>query len=671
MSAKRSARRRLVAVGAAIAVLVALFPAVGSAAVVEACPTNLPSAGYKDLGGLSTEAIKAIDCITHYGIATGTSSTNFSPAGEVARWQMALFLVRMADDLGIVVPTVTNTNFDDINGYPIETQRAINQLAQMGITSGVAPRKFDPAGVVPRWQMALFLTRMHAKAGYTLPSGGNMGFTDIVTYPAATQVAINQLAQLGIAKGTTKTTFSPAANVLRWQMALFLGRQLQAGGASPYDISVSLDLSTAPTSNKVTVTVTVLTPNGKPVVGRLVDIFVGTVDSAGRCVLDTDAKIGTGDAGTSTNCTIDKDDPKTNSSGKVTVELTHNTTVETDRVFAWIGSTGQVFDTDDVSLFAFADVVWTAEPAKIVVPSKVVKFGTNTTVTGWLADSKDNVVAAPGFRIVVTVSRSGGQIISQTLTTDVNGRFSFSYTGPSDPDSGNPSAEIVDAVKAFWDKNGNGKDDGSAEFDVTSTITWDDDDPRADTAVLGQSSVTGLAGHTVTLTATVKDKFGTPISGASVVFTITGANAVVKDPVTTNGSGVATTSYQASNVGADTIDAAVDVDGGGDDILGSQIADLAHYTVEVAPNINGLTTYDVLAVNTSADTIDVATGGNYYRLSYDSNNDTYSINGAGSKSMSEFEAALSGLALPATGKLKTNPYAATTSAATSWFLTTP
>lgn len=670
MSASRSVRRRLVAVGAALAVLVTLLPAVGSAAVVEACPTSLPSAGYKDAGGLSAEAIDAIDCITHYGIATGTSSANFTPAGEVARWQMALFLVRMADDLGIVVPTVTTSNFDDIGGYPIDTQRAINQLAQMGITSGVSARKFDPAGVVPRWQMALFLTRIHAKAGYTLPSGASMGFTDITGYPATTQVAINQLAQLGIAKGTSTTTFSPATSVFRWQMALFLARQLQAGGASPYDITVSLDPATAPTSNSVTATVTVLTPDGKPVPGRLVDVFVGTLDSAGRCVLDADAKIGTGDAGTSTNCTIDNNDPKTNTSGKVSVVLTHTSTIETDRVFAWIGSSGQVFDSDMVSLYAFADLVWTAQPTAIVVPAKVVKFGTNTTVTGWLADAGGNVVAAPGFRVVVTVTRNSNQIIAQTLTTNSNGLFSFSYTGPSDPDSGSPSAEIVDTVKAFWDKDADGVDDGAAELDVTSTVTWDDDDPRADTAVLGQSSVSGLAGHTVTLTATVKDKFGIPISGASVTFTITGANAQVKDPVPTDSTGVATTSYTATNLGADTIDAAVDVDGGGDDILAAQIADLTHYTVEVAPDLAGQTTFDVVAVNTSANTIDVVTGASYYRLAYDSNNDTFTINGVGGKTLSEFETALSGLTLPATGKLKTDPYDSDSGAATAWILTT-
>ena len=668
MSAHRSARSRLVAVGAALAVLVTLFPAVGSAAVVEACPTNLPSSGYRDLGGLSAEIVDAVDCITHYGIAQGVSSTSFDPSGDVARWQMALFLVRMADDLGISVPTVTTAQFDDISAYPVDTQRAINQLAQMGITTGVSVRKFDPAGDVSRWQMALFLTRMHSKAGYVLPTGSGQGFNDIASYPANIQMAINQLAQLGIAKGTTNSTYNPAGNVLRWQMALFLSRQLQAGGASPYRITVVADPATAPTSSSVTVTVTVLTPTGVPVVGRLVDVFVGTLDSSGRCVLDADVKIGSGDAGTSTNCKIDKDDPKTNSSGRVTVVLTHNSTIETDRVFAWIGATDQTFDSDVVSLYSYADVIWTAQPAAIVVPAQTVKFGTTTTVTGWLIDSQGKIVTSPGMKVVATVARGGSQIISHSLTTGVDGTFSFSYTGPSDPDADNPSAAIVDVVKAFWDKDGDGVDDGAAEFDVTSSVTWDDDDPRADQAVLTQNSISTLAGQTVTVTATVTDKFGTPIKDAEVVFVVTGVNAG-GDTKTTNSSGVATFSYTATNAGQDTIDATVDVDGGGVDITAAQIADLTHFTVTVAGNLAGETTFDILAVNTSANTVDVVTGGNYYRLTWDSTNDTFTVNGS-ARSMSDFETAISSLTLPATGKLKTNPYSATTSGASSFILTT-
>ena len=42
--------------------------------------------------------------------------------------------------------------------------------------------------------------------------------------------AINRLAELGITAGTSETTFSPADIVSRWQMALFLIRELEAAG---------------------------------------------------------------------------------------------------------------------------------------------------------------------------------------------------------------------------------------------------------------------------------------------------------------------------------------------------------------------------------------------------------------------------------------------------------
>ncbi len=672
MSATRPVRSRLVAVGAALAVLVTLFPAVGSAAVVEACPSDIPSTAFRDLGGLNSETIDAIECIAHYGIAQGVSGTRFDPSGDVTRWQMALFLIRMADDLGIQVSTSVTHRFDDIRSLPTDVQLAINQLADLGVTGGVAPRLFDPNAPVTRWQMALFLTRLHARSGFSLPDGRSQGFTDLGPYPADTQRAINQLSQLAIAKGTSATTFAPAANVARWQMALFLSRQLRAGGATPYRVSIEALPTASPTNGEVKLTVTVLTPAGLPVVGRSVDVFVGTLDSNGRCVLSPNAKLGGGDAGTSSNCRIDSGDPKTNSSGKVTLTLTHNSVQEKNVVFAWIGRSDQVFDADEVAHVAKVEVNWTGVPTGLVVPSQLVRFGSRVTVSGWLADAQGNVVAASGQTMVVTVQRGNTQIISHTLQTGSDGKFSFSYTGPSDPNPNQDNSPVVDTVKAFWDKNGNGKDDGSAEFDVTSTITWDDDQPRNDKAVLGQSSVSALKGQSVSVTLTATDKFGTPLPGAGVTLIVTGANATTETKLT-NSSGVASFSVATPNVGVDTIDATVDVGNDGSVELGQgDVADLTHYTVEAAGNLNGSNSFDIIAVNLSANTVDVVGGASYYRLSFGGSNDLFNVDGS-AVALSAFRSALAGLTLPAIGNvvdLTTNPYEASASGASIFALTT-
>jgi hypothetical protein len=112
-----------------------------------------------------------------------------------------------------------------------EAVAAIGSLQAMGITSGTSATEYSPALPVTRWQMALFLTRLHASAGYELPPGQPQGFEDIGDYPESTILAINQLAELAVTAGTSPTTYGPAQDVLREQMASFLARLIRLDGA--------------------------------------------------------------------------------------------------------------------------------------------------------------------------------------------------------------------------------------------------------------------------------------------------------------------------------------------------------------------------------------------------------------------------------------------------------
>jgi hypothetical protein len=106
-------------------------------------------------------------------------------------------------------------------------------LAELGITAGVGEGRFDPAGVVSRWQMALFITRQLTAMGLTLPDGASQGFTDLGELPPTTQTAINQIAQLGIARGTGDGLYAPNEAVTRAQMASFLARTMAIIDSSP------------------------------------------------------------------------------------------------------------------------------------------------------------------------------------------------------------------------------------------------------------------------------------------------------------------------------------------------------------------------------------------------------------------------------------------------------
>ena len=104
-------------------------------------------------------------------------------------------------------------------GFTDTTSTDVDCIAMHGITTGVTATTYEPTANVPRWQMALYLTRMATSAGVTLGSGADQGFTDISGYSAAIQTAINQIKQLGVTTGTTATTYSPDDNVTNEQMA--------------------------------------------------------------------------------------------------------------------------------------------------------------------------------------------------------------------------------------------------------------------------------------------------------------------------------------------------------------------------------------------------------------------------------------------------------------------
>jgi hypothetical protein len=196
------------------------------------CPEALPGAGFDDLGGYSTEIVDAISCLGAYAISLGTSPSKFSPNLPVTRWQMALFLTRQITAHGISLPSTVDQGFVDIPSLSAATQDAINRLAVLGITKGTTATTFDPHGLVTRWQMALFLTRVADIVEIPLSGSPARRFLDFGGLPAETRRAIDQLAEAGIVKGTSPTTFDPDGHVRRWQMALFLTRVLKAGGVA-------------------------------------------------------------------------------------------------------------------------------------------------------------------------------------------------------------------------------------------------------------------------------------------------------------------------------------------------------------------------------------------------------------------------------------------------------
>jgi hypothetical protein len=208
-------------------VLVLVVPANAAGAVNEYICNAVPSSVFSDVPQNSPYKV-FIDCMVYYGVASGTSPTTYSPAQTVERWQMALFLQNLWGALAIVPLSGSDQGFTDIGSLTSDAQVAVNQTAQLSVTSGVGPNLIGPFDPVPRWQMAIFLARFARATGLTLPAPTTSGFADIAGLSTEARNSISIVKTLGITTGTSATTFSPNNPVTRDQMAAFLIRTLQA-----------------------------------------------------------------------------------------------------------------------------------------------------------------------------------------------------------------------------------------------------------------------------------------------------------------------------------------------------------------------------------------------------------------------------------------------------------
>jgi peptidoglycan hydrolase-like amidase len=115
--------------------------------------------GFTDISGFNEFTQAQINILAQLGFTSGTSPTTFDPDGIVTRWQMALFLARVAERAGITLPDGSDQGFADLDGLLDSAQLAINQVKQLGITAGTSPTTFGPNNPVRRDEMGTFLAR--------------------------------------------------------------------------------------------------------------------------------------------------------------------------------------------------------------------------------------------------------------------------------------------------------------------------------------------------------------------------------------------------------------------------------------------------------------------------------------------------------------------------------
>ena len=376
--------KRRVGVLSAVAVMAALLPvltasvataipatalapmAAGDGATYSACPAgSAAAAGFTDT--TSTD----VDCIAMHGITTGVTATTYEPTANVPRWQMALYLTRMATSAGVTLGSGADQGFTDISGYSAAIQTAINQIKQLGVTVGKTATTYAPDDNVTREEMALFLDRTLAATpvgpGGNSVAGGNClatclnvnststgtgeyNYDDIdggsVTFEGHNSIV--EIYQLGITGDlTTVRAFNPSTAITRATMATWVTNALAHTNARPAGLWLQSDEYAGFTTDTTAMTVSYRDSSRVPVSGKVIDLFEwqNAATTADNAAITAAGACATNVAITSTSltkCKVEVGDPTTNTSGNF--DFAEAVAADkTNSYFAWTAATGTTF----------------------------------------------------------------------------------------------------------------------------------------------------------------------------------------------------------------------------------------------------------------------------------------------------------------------------------------
>ncbi len=523
----------------------ATFSACVGAAAEDAGFTDVPD-GHANAGD--------IDCIAYYGITKGTSATTYSPLMSVTREHMALFLTRLAGLVGIEVASDPSHSFTDVGDLSDESQTAIAQLADLGITQGTSDTTYSPADTVQRDHMALFISRLmnlmdpmevdQNPYGYTPDDVAELEndvvgspFTDLGSATKSAYDAITQLWELGVASGVSETSFNPSASITRAAMAGFMAGVLDHSNARPSGLSAQAVDGTSFGALDDTVVVSYRNDNFAPVEDMTIKFFhtgsKGTADTQSATIDD--------ESGVCTPTDCNGDDDVTDTNGNMPIEVSVEAGNEIMQ-YAWVGDDD--FDADDVTHVSVT-VSAKTDAAGFAVESDINENADPGTVDVDVTDSvtftvqlndgaADNAsdVLKPGQSIMVTFTRavdsdeSGSyehsEIVNRstaTVKTDDSGQATFTVEAPN-TDADENDDNVQDTV-VF---------DGPGDTDVTMTVIWRDDDhgtANKSSITVPEYAVIYMDNANLVVdgnaTVTLYDMYGNPAgTGLRVIVTIDG-----------------------------------------------------------------------------------------------------------------------------------------------------
>lgn len=337
-------------------------PASDYLASFDACPEGvIPPAGFRDVSSRHPNA-GDIDCIAYYGITKGTSPTTYSPDAPVIREHMALFLVRLADKVGIDLPPPDSfTPFTDIGDLSQESREAIAQIYQLRITVGTSATTYAPKRNVSRGEMALFLARLMNRMDPVADGRDPYGYIpddvddnvdrfdiaspydDLDAVSVEAYDAVTHLYELGVGSGVSSSLYGPSSDMSRAAMAEFMAGILDHSNLRPQGALVQVTPTSGLDNFDITMMISVRDERFAPVDNRPVDWFYSDDEDGGlvRGVCDEDLI-----QPNSADCIWDGSrDDETDRDGNIFEDRIEATPGATMTFYAWIGRRdGEEFD---------------------------------------------------------------------------------------------------------------------------------------------------------------------------------------------------------------------------------------------------------------------------------------------------------------------------------------
>ena len=269
-----------------------------------------------------------------------------------------------------------------------------------------------------------------------------------------------------------------------------------AGSVSPANSTISASPSAITAAGgSSTITVTVKDGSGNPVSGATVAL-----------------------AATGSGNTLIQPTSTTNSNGVATGSLS-SSVAEVKTISA---TANGVAVTQTAAVTVTAGSVSASQSSVTAAPATIAVGGGASTITVTVKDSSGNPVS--GATVVLATTGSGNTLVQPTGTTSAGGVA-----------TGSLSSTVAETKSISATANG-----VALAQSATVTVTNGAVSASLSTVTASPATLTASSGS-ATITVTVKDGSGNPVSGATVILAATGSGNTLTQPAgTTNSSGVAT-----------------------------------------------------------------------------------------------------------------------------------